>query len=487
MRLSLCFLLNLALLLGLVGCGTPATAPQEGPVTPAQIALERAIALGIEPAGPLPEYHLSLNLKMPNRRLIGRQRVTIPNRTDQNLNEIVFRLYPNLPQYGGTMAIGPVWVNGQRGTSTLRAEGTSLVVPLAPPLVPQASVTISMTFDIEVPYYNTGYTLFGHSEGIWSLPDAYPLLALYDGRAWHEDLAPSYSDAVVADAALYEVDLTLPTTLTVVTTGSVLGDVLEKEGQRVYHIAGGPLREFAWLASTEYRSAETTANGALVRSYYLAGDETAGQAALNIASAALRVYADAFGPYPYPQMSVAEAPLLHYGMEYPGLNLIGLALYRDQRGELEDRVAHEIAHQWWYAQVGSDQVNAPWLDEGLAEHSTVIYYQQVFGPARANTLVNQRWLAPYQSAVENGYDAVVNQPSIAFGKEYEVMVYAKAALFFDALRKKLGEDGYRAVLREYVARYRWQIATPRDLLQVAESVSGQDLDGLYNRWILSKQ
>jgi aminopeptidase N len=111
----------------------------------------------------------------------------------------------------------------------------------------------------------------------------------------------------------------------------------------------------------------------------------------------------------------------------------------------------------------------------------------VFGQARANTLINQRWLLPYQAAVENGYDAVVNQPSAAFDSEYETIVYAKAALFFDALRQTLGDETYRAALREYANRFRWQIATPDDLLRVAESVSGQDLDGLYNRWILSKQ
>jgi aminopeptidase N len=111
----------------------------------------------------------------------------------------------------------------------------------------------------------------------------------------------------------------------------------------------------------------------------------------------------------------------------------------------------------------------------------------VFGEARANTLVNQRWLVPYQTAVENGYDAVVNQPSSAFDREYEVMVYAKAALFFDAVRQVVGADTYEAILREYVRRYRWRIATPDDFLRVAESVSGQDLDRIHNRWILSKQ
>jgi aminopeptidase N len=174
-------------------------------------------------------------------------------------------------------------------------------------------------------------------------------------------------------------------------------------------------------------------------------------------------------------------------MEYPGLNLIGVDLYRELRAQLEDRVCHEIAHQWWYAQVGNDQINTPWLDEGLAEYSMATYYRQVYGEARANTLINQRWLVPYQLVVENDFDAAVNQPAAAFGEEYEVIVYAKAALFFNALRQELGDETYRAVLREYVEQYRWRVATPDDFLSVAESVAGRDLDGLYSQWILSEQ
>ena len=385
------------------------------------------------------------------------------------------------------MGIGPIRVDGDRGRSSLRADDTSLVIPLEEPLVPETDVTIEMTFDVEIPAKESGYALFGYSQGIWSLPDAYPLLAVYDGSTWHEEIAPSHGDAVFAGAADYDVTLTLPATLTLVTTGSVISETLDATGQRVYQIAGGPLREFAWLASADYELAETTAYGTVLRSYYLPGDEAAGQATLNISAAALRSYEDAFGPYPYREMVVAEAPLLHFGMEFSGLNLIGLDLYREQRAELENRVVHEIAHQWWYSQVGNDQVNTPWLDEGLAEYSMAIYYTQVYGEARTNTLINQRWLVPYQVAVENEYDAVVHQPSSAFSWDYEVIVYAKAALFFNAVHQQLGDDLFSAVLREYVEQFRWDIATPDDFLRVAESVSGRDLDVLYNRWILSKE
>ena len=442
-----------------------------------------------EKVNPFPEYRLSLALDPAAGRLAGQQEVTIPNHTGVELQEIVFRLYPNLPQYGGRMDIGPVSVDGEQGISYLRAEDTSLVIPLDRPLAPETSVTVELTFEVDIPLKGAEYTLFGYSQGIWSAPDAYPLLAVHDGSTWHEEIAPSHGDAVFADAAVYDVTLTVPSTLTVAATGTVVSEALGADGQQIYRIMGGPLREFAWLASADYQVAETTAYGTELRSYYLPGDEAAGQATLNIAAAALRSYEDAFGPYPFDQMIVAEAPLLHYGMEYAGLNLIGLDLYREQRAELENRVVHEIAHQWWYAQVGNDQVNTPWLDEGLAEYSMSFYYRQVFGEARANTLVNQRWLVPYQVAVENEYDAVVNQPSSAFTFwwEYEVIVYSKAALFFNAMHQELGDETFRAVLQEYVRQFRWKIATPDDLISVAESISGRDLDALYSRWILSKQ
>ncbi|HSR34498.1 MAG TPA: M1 family metallopeptidase [Anaerolineae bacterium] len=442
-----------------------------------------------EKVNPFPEYRLSLALEPSTRRLVGMQEVTIPNHTGVDLDEIVFRLYPNLPQYGGRLDIGSVTVDGKPTTSSLRAGDTSLVIPLEHPLAPETSLDIELTFAVDLPLVEAGYTLFGYSQGIWSAPDAYPLLAVHDGSSWNEAVAPSHGDAVFADAAMYDVILTLPSTLTVAATGSVVSEAPDADGQRVYRIVGGPLREFAWLASANYQVAETTAYGTVLRSYYLPGDEAAGQATLNVSAAALRNYEDAFGPYPFDEMIVAEAPLLHFGMEYPGLNLIGLDLYRDQRAGLEDRVVHEIAHQWWYAQVGNDQVNTPWLDEGLAEYSMAIYYQQVFGEARANTLVNQRWLVPYQVAVENEYDAVVNQPSSAFNSfwELEVTVYAKAALFFHAVHQELGDEMFREVLQEYVNQFRWKIVTPDDFLQIAEAVSGVDLDALYNRWILSKQ
>ena len=41
---------------------------------------------------------------------------------------------------------------------------------------------------------------------------------------------------------------------------------------------------------------------------------------------------------------------------------------------LESVAAHEIAHQWFFNQVMSDQIEEPWLDESLVQYATYLYY-----------------------------------------------------------------------------------------------------------------
>ena len=129
-----------------------------------------------------------------------------------------------------------------------------------------------------------------------------------------------------------------------------------------------------------------------------------------------------------------------------------------------------MAHQWWYNQVGSDPVNSPWLDEGLAEFATYFYTQKINGPATAERMAKRRWEAAYQFTVERGQDAVVNQPVNAFEANYEPIVYGKAALFHYTLMQAMGEDKYLELLRRYGETYRFKEAGPDEFLRLAEAL-----------------
>lgn len=71
---------------------------------------------------------------------------------------------------------------------------------------------------------------------------------------------------------------------------------------------------------------------------------------------------------PYDQLTVCEVDFPLGGMEYPGLIFIGRDwMAESQADSLELMLAHETAHQWFYALVGSDQVTDAWQDEALCE------------------------------------------------------------------------------------------------------------------------
>ena len=66
-------------------------------------------------------------------------------------------------------------------------------------------------------------------------------------------------------------------------------------------------------------------------------------------------------------------------MEYSGMIFLSEDIFAPEYGEQRRAflVAHEVAHQWWYDMVGNNQLEEPWLDEGLANWSARQYLKTV--------------------------------------------------------------------------------------------------------------
>ncbi len=450
----------------------------------------------------LPDYRMKVNVDPAEPLLTGKLTVTIPPEPDGTLlPEYFFRLYPNLNYYGGSMSVSLATVNGAGAPFDYHAQDTAVRV-VAPPGAtrPGEPVTIGLQWRLRPPVWDDErYHLIGASGGVLALPAFYPMLAVRDANApegWRLDISMLQGDSAFSPAATYQVTATVPISYQIAATGSVIGveDVpaLTLEGEELasapagksWRMASGPAREFAMFISDRYGRAETYANDVRINSWYRLGDEVTGRAAAEYTAAALRIYSELFGPYPYAELDVVAGPLEFRGMEYPGLFELGFQLYREHADEMEFRVAHEVAHQWWYNIVGNDVVNVPWLDEGLAEFSTYFYVQRINGQNFADRLAQRRWLAAYELARQRGLDAAVDQPVTAFEGNYETIVYGKAALFHHALREALGEETYLALLRTYIERFGFGEATPDDFLALAVELGGPEVEQIYQRWIM---
>jgi aminopeptidase N len=148
---------------------------------------------------------------------------------------------------------------------------------------------------------------------------------------------------------------------------------------------------------------------------------------------------------------------------------------------LESTVAHEVAHQWFYAVVGNDQLDEPWLDESLAQYATFLYFADEGDPGEAEGFrdsFEQRWQAVEGEAIPIGL------PVAAYdGPEYSAIVYGRGPLFFETLAQEMGQETFSAFLRDYYRTLTWDIATPERLQALAEEHCGCDLDALFAEWV----
>lgn len=468
----------------LVDLGVVTPTPTPDPFFHYRAALQPWARGDIEAAGPLPRYHITAQLNPAGTILSGVEQVVIPAPGP----EVVFRLYPNVTNYGGIMRVTSARLNNMPVEFESLADGTAIKLALPATEVSavagRAPVTINLTYEVNLPRADhSAYTLFGWDGSVLSLPGFYPTLAVYQAGAWVLDNPPAHADVLFNEVALYQADLTLPRDLVVAASGVTLNVIDNANGTRTWQIAGGPLRDMTIMAGP-FQAISESAVGATVTAYYMPGHEVPAQAVLAHAAASLRVYSDTYGPYPYTELDVVEAPLNVRGMEYSGLVLIGEDLFTQQREFLTFLTAHEVGHQWWYAVVGNNPYRYPWLDEGLTEYSAFDYYRGVFGEAEAEKLLTGRWEIPFDWAAQGGLDGAVDRPASAFDpSSYELIVYAKAALFFNALRQQLGEEMYRRVMQTYYAENRYRLVTPPTLLATAERVSGQNLNPLAEKWL----
>lgn len=477
---------------------SPSAAPANLPRPPldsfdAALRLEFRADLERVPAPTI--YRLKLRLNQNLSELGGEESITYTNRETENLDAIYFRLFANYPSGKDRvqassgedrLQVSSVKVDGAEIKPTFQVENTALRVPLARPLAPGNAINMQLVFTVTIPFNNEShYADFTNSDGIVTLPSVYPLIPAYDEGGWHIELPPAYGDLVYADASFYDVYFTAPVGQTVIGSGATVGTTTQGY-ETTWHFVGAPLRDFNFDVSAVWRKASALVGDVTINSYYLPEDARGGDDALKWASDALRVYEKRSGAYPFKELDVVETPTAAGGIEYPGVIVITRGLYREpeQRHSFEFVVAHEVAHQWWYAVVGDDQVNHPWLDEALAQYMTLLYMEETYGARVAAGILQDAFGNMYERARQANQDMPIGLPVAAYSAEqYVLIVYNKGPLFFDAVRKQIGDDKFFQFLQTYYTRYKYQIAAPADLLATLEQVSGQNLHPLYAKWV----
>jgi hypothetical protein len=431
-------------------------------------------------------YHLRLSLRDDLHGASGSLKARFCNRGAQAVSELPFVCYPNLT--GGALEVTAVRVAGAEVRPAMRNSGGLLAVPLPAPLAPGDTVEVEIVYDLRVPLedsYPAG--VFGLGRGVLSLAYAYPMIPAR--AAWDRGWPAHFGDFVTNEAGFYVVEVSAPEDVVLALPGVELTRRREAGRTRVL-VALGPARDFYLAAGRGLVAVEARRGEVTLRSF-APGDKVEGaELALDVEGAALESFARRFGPYPFTTVTVAAAPFRSLGMEFSGIVLLALRLYDlEEEGQginnrvlLEGTLAHEVAHQWFYGVVGTDQAEEPWIDESLAQYASWLYYRDRYGEAAARGAFREfddRWDRIDRAPVPIGKPVVEYTPG-----EYGAVIYGRAPLFLHALSGRMGEERFDRFLAALVVRYRWRILDGTGFMELAEEICGCELEDLWLQWVV---
>lgn len=451
---------------------------------------------------PFCQYEIVAEYRPSSAVVTGSVKVTFENPTENMLSDLRFNLYPNAYRenalfkavspdnydavYYRGASYGSITVSSVVGGKSWQIEGEDenvLAVYLEQPLAPNERAVVDIAFMTKLPYANHR---LGITERTVNFGGVFPVLCGLQDGAFLECAHTSLGDPFYADCADYRVEFTLPKEYVLASSGACVEEkTLESKTRHILTIENA--RDFALVASEDFKVEKTTAGKTPIEYYYVA-DETPRRTAEALKQA-VEFFSARFGEYPYAHYTVAETGLSFGGMEYSAFAMLSLF-----SGENRVRSAvHETAHQWWYGAVGSNQLAEAWQDEGLAEYSAALFFDAhtEYGLTKQSVVADA--LGEYRSyyrsyASSLGWsDTRMSRPLREYLSEYEyrVLSYDKGVVMFDALESSIGSKRFLAALKRYYAENRFSVATPANLVGAFER-SGVDVAGFFDGFLNGK-
>lgn len=412
-------------------------------------------------------YEIEAEYTERPRAISGTQRLRYVNAEKRTMDSLQFRLWTNedvFTERGGGTGISAVTVDGEK--ARFEADGTNLEVSLPKPLPENATAEIVLEFETKIPEIAAP---FGHEDTVSSLGVWYPVLAVYDENGWNLSPPTEFGEPYFAEVSDYEVRLTLPRRLSSVATG-VEKDRSETEDKQTVTYEARAVRDFALAIGENFSRKSRQVSDTTVTVHYLPDSAFRADRALDLAAGSLELFSELFGPYPYPELDIVDAPLLA-GTEYSTLTFVSMAGTEDYL--FDTVIPHEVAHQWWYVQVGNDQFSEPWLDESLATYSEWLFT----GDAAT------RFPDPVNTGIP------LDSPVAAFpdNTAYQNTTYTYGAQLYRELSAEIGEHTLTTGLHNYVEDYRYGVATKEDLIETLSEAAGRDLTPFFKSYSIESR
>ncbi len=378
---------------------------------------------------------------------------------------------------------------------------TVLVVPLERPVQPGESIRVSIGWKAKIP---RTFARTGFRGDFFFIAHWFPKLGVFqaDG-SWNCHQFHAATE-FFSDYGNYDVRMTVPTEWIVGATGVELGVIDNADGTSTHRYQQDDVHDFVWTTSPDYREVRRRFDHPGLKSVdirLLYQPEHQGQVDRHFRATeeSLKLYGLWFGEYPYGHLTVVDPAWRSgaRGMEYPTLYTCGTRYFNPLGGGAPEGVTiHEAGHQFWYGLVGNNEFEHAWLDEGINTFATARVFEVTYGKrspvyrffrgffpvmipeiqaGRIQNSRRHRFLTVARGEIQ-ARPTYLYHPSTAGATSY-----TKTALWLLALERRLGWDVLKRILSTFFENSRFRHPDPGDFFQVANRVSGQDLNPFFEQ------
>ena len=438
--------------------------------------------------GDITTYEISCELE--NNILKGKERVEFYNNTDNAFSLLKFNLFANAfrkdanfspiseqykyKAYYSGESFGDISINSvvdEKGSdlsfNIAGKDKNILEVTLPKEVFPEESVVVVIDYTITLANV---IARTGVNSKTINLANFYPILCGIDNGAFYECVYYANGDPYFSDVSNYLVNFTYDEKYVVASSGNVIKSE-SKNGKTTTCYKLDSARDFAFILSSDFEYLTKEINGVVINYYFY--NDTTPEKSLNYAVESMDYFTKTFGNYPYKTYSVVQTEFIQGGMEFPALVMISDDLEEMAYGEV---IVHETAHQWWQTTVGNNEVEYSFLDEGLAEYSVVLFYENhpSYGVKRETLITSSektfKTFCTVYDKLFNKVDTSMIRSLDEFSSEYEYVniAYVKPCVMYDNLRKTIGDEKFFSSLKNYYKTYYLKNATPDFLVSEFE-------------------
>ncbi len=362
-------------------------------------------------------------------------------------------------------------------------------------LAPNSEITLNIDYKAVMPKL---FSRLGVGDKNVQLMHWYPRVCVYDKKGWHKMPYLAFGE-FYGEISDFDIKFTCNKDYEIDATGQAkLLSYNSLDSTSLYRLNAENVVDFALVLSNQNDKFQSKpvksidGHEVLLTVRYNDNNEI-WQNALSYLEESFRYMESNVGPYPYDQLRIIETEEhTCNGMEYPCIMTVSCS---EDFQDLEYYIIHEVAHQWFYNILASNERDEPWLDEGFATFYEKRYTTDKYGEDHYTSklpnhqsdyvVVTAQHYALIQQIKRRKYQSVTSNPTKLAAINYGLGAYVRPALAYQYLERYLGQNEFDQIMKSFISIWSHKHPSTEDFHRHFEEACGKDLTWLWQDWVSS--